>query len=66
MGPDDIYEWFITDAYPHHLYCSKCYKTILPNIEILEQLSISLNYCPNCGAKMLIPARVKNMLLCEE
>lgn len=45
-------EWLTTDAYPHHLYCSLCYKTALPNVEYKERWGLEMNYCPNCGAKM--------------
>ena len=30
-------KWNRTDAYPHRLYCSVCYKTYLKNDELLEQ-----------------------------
>ena len=45
-------KWLTTDAYPHHLYCSACYKTYLANNEWLDTLDVPTNYCPNCGAKM--------------
>ena len=45
-------KWNRTDAYPHRLYCSVCYKTYLKNDELLERWEFPLNYCPNCGAKM--------------
>ena len=45
-------QWRQTDAYPHRLYCLKCYKSIVPNVEWIELYNISTNYCPNCGAKM--------------
>ena len=44
--------WERTDAYPHRVYCSECYATLVPNDEWLELYKISSNYCPNCGAKM--------------
>ena len=45
-------QWKRTDAYPHWLYCSNCYKRIVPNDEWIEQYNIPTTYCPNCGAKM--------------
>jgi hypothetical protein len=42
--------WNRTDAYPHRLYCSVCYKTYLKNDELLERWEFPLNFCPNCGA----------------
>ena len=44
--------WKQTDAYPHWLYCLKCYKRIVPNAEWIEDYNVPTNYCPNCGAKM--------------
>ena len=45
-------KWERTDAYPHRLYCSICYKTYLKNDELLERWEFPLNFCPNCGADM--------------
>ena len=45
-------KWNRTDAYPHRLYCSVCYKTYLKNDELLERWEFPLNFCPNCGADM--------------
>ena len=47
-------EWLITDAYPHRVYCSVCYKTYLPNAdwELWSDGRIPRNFCPHCGAKM--------------
>lgn len=45
-------QWKRTDAYPHKVYCSECYATLVPNDEWLELYKLSSNYCPNCGAKM--------------
>ena len=51
-----IYErkgkWEKTDAYPHRIFCSECYKTYLRNEDWVEQLGVPMNYCPNCGAEM--------------
>lgn len=44
--------WIRTDAYPHRLYCSVCFKTYLKNDELLERWEFPLNFCPNCGADM--------------
>ena len=47
-------KWLKTDAFPHRVYCSNCYKTIVPNDEYAfwcEEI-MPRNYCPNCGAKM--------------
>jgi len=45
-------KWNRTDAYPHRLYCSVCYKTYLKNDELLKRWEFPLNFCPNCGAEM--------------
>lgn len=45
-------KWNRTDAYPHRLYCSVCYKTYLKNDELLGRWKFPLNFCPNCGADM--------------
>ena len=44
--------WLTTDAYPHHLYCSVCYKTYVKNAKWVNELDLPTNYCPNCGARM--------------
>ena len=44
--------WLTTDAYPHHLYCSVCYKTYAKNVKWVNELDLPTNYCPNCGALM--------------
>ena len=51
--------WNRTDAYPHRLYCSVCYKTYLKNDELLERWEFPLNFCPNCGADMREPPKEK-------
>ena len=44
--------WMTTDAYPHHLYCSVCYKTYAKNAKWVNELDLPTNYCPNCGTLM--------------
>ena len=44
--------WLTTDAYPHHLYCSVCYKTYAKNAKWVNELDLPTNYCPNCGTRM--------------
>lgn len=41
-----------TDAYPHHLYCSECYKTLIPNEDICFEKNEFPKYCMWCGAKL--------------
>lgn len=46
-------KWVITDAYPHKVYCSVCYKTFADSKwEVWKDGSLPRAYCPNCGAKM--------------
>lgn len=42
------------EAYPHHIYCSECYKTFIPNDEfrVWANGDIPRKYCPECGAPM--------------
>ena len=45
--------WIVTDAWPHKVYCSECYKTFAQaSWEIWQDGSLPRNYCPNCGRKM--------------
>ena len=46
--------WIITEAFPHHVYCSICSKTYIPNDkwQIWTDGDLPPNYCPNCGARM--------------
>ncbi len=44
--------WLMTDGYPHKVYCSECYATLIPNVEWFKTYNIASNYCPNCGASM--------------
>lgn len=52
--------WNYTDGFPHWVYCSICYKRLVPNKEWIADYNIPTNYCPNCGAKM---DELKEMLL---
>ena len=52
-------KWLKTDAYPHRIYCSLCYKTYVTNEESIQGRSwqhpaycTEAEYCPHCGAKM--------------
>ena len=46
-------EWKITEAYPHKVYCSECYKTYAhEDWEAWKDFSLSRAFCPNCGADM--------------
>ena len=45
-------EWFVTDAYPHRVYCSLCYKTNVPNEESLLERNEYPKFCMWCGARM--------------
>ena len=45
-------KWLRTSAYPHHIFCSICYKSIVTNEEIIGRYKIPTNHCPNCGVKM--------------
>lgn len=45
--------WRVTDAYPHNVYCSECYKTFAQtHWAVWEDGSLPRGFCPNCGAKM--------------
>lgn len=45
--------WMVTDAYPHNVYCSECYKTFAQtHWAVWEDGSLPRNFCPNCGSKM--------------
>lgn len=45
-------EWMVTDAYPHRVYCSLCYKTNVLNEEWLFEKNEYPKFCMWCGAKM--------------
>lgn len=45
--------WRITDAYPHNVYCSECYKTFAQtHWAVWEDGSLPRQFCPSCGARM--------------
>ena len=45
--------WCVTDAWPHKVYCSECYKTFAQsNWEVWKDGSLPRNFCPHCGARM--------------
>lgn len=43
-------KWYVTDAYPHRLFCSECHKTNVFNIENTD--GEYPRYCMWCGTKM--------------
>lgn len=45
-------KWLMTEGYPHKVYCSECYATLIPNVEWFKTYNIASNYCPNCGSQM--------------
>lgn len=47
-------KWLTTEAFPHHIYCSECSKTYIPNDrwQIWVDGDLPRDYCPHCGAKM--------------
>ena len=49
--------WHYTDAFPHWVCCSVCFKKFIPNREWIEFYDVPTNFCPNCGAKMDAPSR---------
>ena len=47
--------WIRGKSYPHHIYCSRCYRTYVPNDEIemwKDDTRLPRKYCPECGALM--------------
>lgn len=51
--------WLKTDAYPHAVFCSVCFKNYVTNEEIIDGRSLKppiycteAEYCPHCGAMM--------------
>ena len=57
MGPKRG-EWKTTDAFPHRVYCSNCFRTYVPSdrwqiwVDKPGEGGLERNYCPSCGAKM--------------
>ena len=51
-------KWKTTDAFPHRVYCSRCFRTYVPNdrwqiwVDKPGEGGLERNYCPSCGAKM--------------
>ncbi len=45
-------KWLVTEAYPHRVFCSECFKTNVPNEEYLFERNEYPKYCMWCGAKM--------------
>lgn len=49
--------WLATDAYPHNVYCSECYKIyVQEHWQVWQDKpgdgGIERDYCPHCGARM--------------
>lgn len=62
----DTCEMLETDAYPYHVYCSKCYATYVPNREwiMTDQFTGTGSikppkYCPHCGRTVNPPYEKK-------
>ena len=46
-------KWKETDAFPHNVYCSNCYKTYCQSHwSVWENGTLPRDFCPNCGADM--------------
>ena len=46
-------KWLITDAYPHNVYCSRCYKTFAQtHWAVWKDGTLPRDFCPSCGADM--------------
>jgi len=52
-------KWIRGGAYPHHIFCSACYATYVPNDEWdiwktdgMDCWRLPRKFCPNCGADM--------------
>lgn len=45
-------DWKRTEAFPHHIYCSACFHTLVPNAEWIRIYNIPTRFCPHCGAMM--------------
>lgn len=51
--------WIRGGSYPHHIFCSACYATYVPNDEWdiwktdgMDCWRLPRKFCPNCGADM--------------
>ena len=51
--------WIRGSGYPHHIFCSICYATYVPNDEWdiwktdgSDCFRLQRNFCPYCGARM--------------
>lgn len=51
--------WIRGGSYPHHIFCSACYATYVPNDEWniwktdgTDCWRLPRKFCPNCGAEM--------------
>lgn len=55
---EKVGKWLKTDAYPHHVYCSECYKSYVTNEEVIEGrggnsiFCTEAEFCPHCGVRM--------------
>lgn len=51
-------KWMTTNAFPHHVYCSSCHMTYIPNDkwqvwrDQYGDGGLPRDFCPNCGADM--------------
>lgn len=50
---EDAAEWKATRAYPHIVYCPKCFNTYVSNREwIINGYIDKAEFCPHCGQPM--------------
>lgn len=55
---EKVGKWLKTDAYPHHVYCSECYKTYVTNEKVIQGRGwetvycTEAEFCPHCGVRM--------------
>ena len=52
--------WMVTDAYPHRVYCPKCFKTNVWNEEILFAMNDYPSYCMWCGVHLGMSTERRN------
>lgn len=55
-------KWLLTDAYPHRLYCNKCYATSMFNFEALGIKEQPIKYCISCGCEMTNEEEIRQAL----